>query len=54
MPNTQDPRTVVKTTDRLWSEEVALAEADNPLPAKDIAYQFSDGVKFEQPADPYA
>lgn len=51
---TPDPRTVVVTTDRLWSEEVALADAKDPIAPKDIAYEFSNGVKFEAPTDPYA
>lgn len=41
--------TRVKTSERLFSEEVALAEAEAPLPVKDIAYEFNNGRKFEAP-----
>jgi hypothetical protein len=54
MPITPDPATVVRATDRLWSEEVRLAEATEPLPPYDTAYEFSNGRRFRQPADPYA
>lgn len=45
---TIDPRTVVKTTSRLWSEEVAVADASvDPLaPANDKAYVFNNGRTF--------
>lgn len=32
-------------SERLWSEEVGLAEANEP-PVKDIAYRFSNGRTF--------
>lgn len=45
-PN-QDPKTVVKYSERLWSDEVALANADDePQPLHDPAYEFSNGRKF--------
>ena len=37
----------VKTSDRLFSEEVAMAEAEAPLPPKDIQYRFNNGREFE-------
>lgn len=44
-PN-QDPRTVVKTSTRLWSDEVARADAnDEPVPLHDPAYRFSNGTE---------
>ena len=43
---TQDPRTVVKFSTRLWSDEVRLAEGDDLLPQHDPAYEFSNGRKF--------
>lgn len=54
----QDPRTIVRTTTRLWSEEVAIARASDPLaagdPDKEPGYEFSNGVSFNTPRDPYA
>lgn len=49
MPENDPP----KTSTRLWSEECGIAEADS-LPAKEIAYQWSNGREFEKPTDPYA
>lgn len=43
---TQDPRTVVRTSERLWSEEVGRAEADSPKPPYDTAYEFSNRRQF--------
>ena len=43
-PN-QDPRTVVKTSTRLWSTEVGLAQADELIPQFDPAYKFSNGTE---------
>ncbi len=40
-------------TDRLWSEEVARAEAAQPL-LKDIAFQFSNGRQFERQHPTYS
>lgn len=38
----------------LWSEEVAAAEADHPLPPQDPTYEFSNGRRFhEKPKGPY-
>lgn len=57
MPD-QDPRTIVRTTQRLWSEEVGIAQASDPLaagdPNKEPGYEFSNGVKFDTPRNPYA
>lgn len=51
-PN-QDPRTVVKTTQRLWSDEVALTEAAGPIKPKDTAYEFSNDRRFDETPNPY-
>lgn len=40
---------VVTTSERLWSEEVAIANAENPLPPKDVQYEFNNGRKFYVP-----
>lgn len=32
---------------RLWSEEVGIAQADQPLPPKDPGYEFSNGRRFD-------
>lgn len=41
----------VTTSDRLWSEEVGIASANDPLAAldqlKEPGYEFSNGRKFE-------
>lgn len=47
-----DPATRVRISERLWSEEVALTEAAEPL-ATDKAYRFSNGRSFDQPRNPY-
>ena len=54
---TQDPRTVVKTTTVLWSQQVAQANADEELPQFDPAYKWNNGKEFVekthyQPANP--
>lgn len=43
---TQDPRTVVRTTERLWSEEVGRAQASDPKPPFEPTYEFSNSRKF--------
>lgn len=43
---TQDPRTIVRTSERLWSEEVGRAEASDPKPPHDPAYEFSNRRQF--------
>lgn len=44
---TQDPKTVVKFSERLWSDEVAIAESDDdPKPIYDPAYKMSNGREF--------
>ncbi len=48
-----DPATRVRTTSRLWSEEVAKVEALEPL-KRDKAYRFGNGREFDQPRNPYA
>jgi hypothetical protein len=52
---TQDPKTIVKTSNRLWSSEVAQVEAAegiDPL-KRDPAYEFSNGRKFVAEVNPY-
>jgi len=58
----QDPKTVVRTSTRLWSEEVARAEAAEaletagvpfPVEVREDAYRFS-GRTFKRPrGNPY-
>jgi hypothetical protein len=43
-----------KFSERLWSEEVAQADAANPLPPHDPGYEFSNGRKFRDGLGPYA
>jgi hypothetical protein len=52
MPLPYTPETT-KASDRPWSEEVRRAEATDPLPAHDTAYEFSNGKRFRQPQDTY-
>jgi hypothetical protein len=49
MPNDQ----TVTTSERLWSEEVGLANGSDPLQPKDVAYEFSNGRKFYDGKGPY-
>jgi hypothetical protein len=49
-----DARTRVTVSTQLWSDEVAIANAGCPLPEKEIAYEFSDGHRFEEGLGPYA
>ena len=51
---TQDPRTVVRTTTRLWSDEVGRAQADENVKPYDPAYQFSNGREFVEKTPAYA
>ena len=46
-----DQRVTVST--QLWSDEVAIANAGQPLPEKDTAYQFSNGRRFDEGQGPY-
>lgn len=55
-PPRQDPRTVVKHSTRIWSDEVGLANAGEIVPPYDPGYQFSNGKRtvekqHYQPAD---
>lgn len=50
----QHPSTVVKSSTRLWSHEVAMAEAQSPLPPKEPGYEFSNGAKKNDGRGPYA
>lgn len=45
-PPKVDPRTVVKISSRLWSEEVGLADANDVIKPFDPAYRFSNGKEF--------
>lgn len=45
----QDPPVIPTASQRLWSEEVAMADADNLLPPKETAYEFGNGRKFDAP-----
>lgn len=48
----------VYVTERLWSEEVGIAAADEPLelqdPSREPGYEFSNGIKFFTGLGPYA
>lgn len=47
MATTQDPRTIVKYSERTWASVVAQAEADDdPKPIYDPAYKMSNGREF--------
>lgn len=54
MPDQQDPRTIVRTKTRLFSEEVGIANAEEVVPARDPSYEFSNGRTFDKPKNPYA
>lgn len=47
-----DPTRVVRISERLWSEEVQIADATEP-PTPDVAYEFGDGRRFVRPTNPY-
>lgn len=58
MANQQDPRTTVRSTTRLWSEDVARALAQDGQPTADPKrpiYEFSGDHTFYEPpgTDPY-
>jgi hypothetical protein len=47
--------TVVRSSDRLWSEEVAIADAEHPLPLNPVVYEFAGGRRlFIDKDNPYA
>lgn len=48
------PHEVVKTSERLWSVEVGIAEADAVVPVYPTAYEFSNGRKFVEKVPFYA
>jgi hypothetical protein len=53
----QDPRTIVKWGEQLWSANVAMAEMAGQRGAaceQEIAYEFSNGRRFIGKRDPYA
>jgi hypothetical protein len=39
------PDDQVTTSTRLWSEEVAIADAEHPLPIKPVVYEFNGGKR---------
>lgn len=43
---TQDPSTIVKISSRVWANEVALADAGEPVKPYDAAYRFNNGKEF--------
>lgn len=48
------PDTTVTTSTRLWSEEVAIAEADHPVPEQAVVYEFAGGKRlFKDKVNPY-
>ena len=46
--------TRVRFSDQLFSETVGIAAADDPPPAKDWGYEFSDGHRFDDAEGAYA
>lgn len=42
-----------RTSERLWSEEVGMADAIDPLPLKEDGYEWSNGRKFKDGNGPY-
>lgn len=46
----QDPPIVLPASQRLWSEEVGIAAADDLLPINDPGYEWSNGRTFETPS----
>ena len=48
------PEEVVRMSDQLWSEVVGIASADNPPPAVEYGYQFSNGRRFDDAKGAYA
>lgn len=51
---TQDPRTVVRTSTKLWSDIVRAARGDEvEVNPQDPAYQFSNGRLFREPRPTY-
>lgn len=51
-PNKPDPRTVVKTSERLWSEVVGAAQPEDIVKTGEPAYEFSNGRNFVDPKRP--
>lgn len=54
MPDQQDPRTIVRTTTRLFSEEVGIANAEEIINPNEPGYEFNSGRTFNTPKNPYA
>ncbi|THF55926.1 hypothetical protein [Pseudothauera rhizosphaerae] len=50
----QDPRTKVRVSNRLWSQEVGAAQAETLLPEKEPGYVFSNGRRFDDGKGPYS
>ncbi len=51
---TQDPRTKVRSSTKLWSDVVRAAQGDEVnLKPNDPAYQFSSGRVFDTPRPEY-
>lgn len=48
------PEPVVTTSERLFSEEVAIANAQDPLPPRDVMYSFNNGRQFLAPEQLYS
>lgn len=45
---------VVNVSQRLWSDEVGIAEAESIVQPQEPGYEWSNGRKFVTPKDPYA
>lgn len=48
------PYEVVKTSTRLWSTEVGIAEAESVVMPHPVAYEFSNGRQFIEKSPFYA
>lgn len=52
-PPWQHPSTVVRTSERLWSDVVAEAHGADPIKPPEPAYAWSNGRVHAQPRDLY-
>lgn len=54
MADERRPEEIVRTSSRLWSEEVAIADAEQPLPIRPVIYEFAGGRRlFKERENPY-
>lgn len=53
MPQPTNPEERVSTSTRLMSEEVAIADAEYPLPLVPVVYEFNGGRRLFKEPDPF-